>query len=671
MPPVSFKHKRRSITDRDLFRIKLISTVSMSPSERYIAYTVERIEPQENRYVANLFVYDSAEDRSTQYTFGPHYDSRIAWSPDASTIAFVSTRNRKTGIYIIPVKGGAERSVFEAEATIGELLWTPDGKHLVFDLRYHDSHFVNDEQKKNDEPVCRHITRLYYRMEGVGFRPKDPWQIYRLDVASGKLQKITTGNRDCQCPTLSPDGRWVAFLSNCSKDPDLECFRQDLFVISLQGGRPHLIAAPPGPKASLKFSPNGKLIAYIGHDNLHDPCGAINQHIWVAEIGGKPKAHDVMPSFDRSARDLSLTDLANVQLRSPLFWSADGRRLYYLCSNTGVTNLYSMSILDGKPVKIFAGKCHIKDFSVSGKCRMVALIYADLATPSELLLCPTKFGGEREAKKLTDVNAFLRTDIKIGRTRDVTFHSSDGTKIQGFLLTPPNFSPRRNYPAILEIHGGPRLQYAYTFFHEMQFLAAQGYVVFYSNPRGSAGRGFTWADTISSCWADFAYQDLMAAADYLEKQRFIDGKRIGVTGGLYGGYMTNWIIGHTDRFRAAVTQRGIVDFASMVGTSDVGYIWADVLGGYPWDMPEEYAKWSPITYFRNVKTPVLILHNEQDFSSRIDGAERMYVMLKILGKTVEFVRFPGESHGLSRHGRPDRRIARLNWILKWFDKYLK
>ncbi len=251
------------------------------------------------------------------------------------------------------------------------------------------------------------------------------------------------------------------------------------------------------------------------------------------------------------------------------------------------------------------------------------------------------------------------------------FKSFDGTDIQGWLLYPPDFKPGRKYPSILEIHGGPRTQYAFSFFHEMQYLAAKGYVVFYTNPRGGSGRGETWAAAIAGGWGDLDYKDCMAAADYLEKQKFINPKKMGVTGGSYGGYMTNWMIGHTNRFAAAVTQRSVVDLKSFVGSSDMGYSLEREFEGWPWTNSENYESRSPLTYYKKVKTPVLIIHSEKDLRCNIEQKENDFRKLKALGKRVEMVRFPDEPHGLSRHGRPDRRIARLEWIVKWFRKYMK
>lgn len=662
---------RRSITADDLFKLKVLTGLSIAPDEKRVAYTVEQVDFDANKYFTNIHMLDLATGKSDQFTHGQNGDGRPVWSKDSTRIAFTSSRDKKSGVYVMPASGGAEKKVFEAEAMIGDLIWHPDGKHILLCLRYKDSHFITDEKKKNEPPVYRHITRLFYRLDGLGFLPQDPWQIYALNIETGLLRKLTSGKRDNHSPALSPDGQTVAFVSNRAKDPDIESLRDDIFLIPFKGGKEKLLATPAGPKAGLTFSPNGKVIGYIGHANPNDAWGVTNHHVWVVGVNGAPKARDLMPKFDRMAYDQSIADMEDVHGGAQLYWSGDGKRLYFLSSDTGATNIYYVPLSGGRPTRIFKGKCHVKSLSMNGSGKIAAFTYADLENPGELMTCVTQYGGEVKAKRHTDLNPQLKTTVRLGHTRDVMFKSFDGTEVQGFLVTPPGFKSTRKYPAILEIHGGPRTQYAYTFFHEMQLLAASGYVVFYTNPRGGSGRGETWADAIAGGWGDLDYKDCMAAADYLEKLKFVDKKRIGVTGGSYGGWMTNWIIGHTHRFKAAVTQRSVTDLISMTGSSDIGYALNREFSGYPWTNFENYRNCSPMYYLEKVKTPVLILHNEKDLRCHIEQAEQMFVKLKVLGKTVEFVRFPDEPHGLSRHGRPDRRKARLEWILKWFNRYLR
>jgi acylaminoacyl-peptidase len=273
-------------------------------------------------------------------------------------------------------------------------------------------------------------------------------------------------------------------------------------------------------------------------------------------------------------------------------------------------------------------------------------------------------------KTITGLNSAWLKTVAIAKPQEVWFTSTGKTRVQGWVLKPPSFRRGRRYPGIVEIHGGPNAQYGYTFFHEMQLLAARGYVVFYCNPRGSQGRGKDFSAAIVNAWGTVDYEDIMAGADWFFAQPYVDPKRAGVTGGSYGGYMTNWIVGHTRRFKAAVTQRSVVSLKSFYGTSDLGWNDDREFGGPPWKNPEGYERMSPLTYAKDVRTPLLILHNENDYRCLIEQAEQLYTTLKVMGKKVEMVRFPEEFHGLSRHGRPDRRIARLEHILRWFHKYL-
>ncbi|MDH4158201.1 MAG: DPP IV N-terminal domain-containing protein, partial [candidate division Zixibacteria bacterium] len=376
--------RRKPITAEDLFRLRIPTSVSLSPDETKITYTVERMDKKENKYFTNLFVYDTESKQEKQFTHGNNNDGAAVWSPDGQQIAFVSTRDKKTGIYLMPSAGGAERQIIQLEGSIGNLQWTPDGKSLVFCLRYSDSHFIKDEKKKKEPPVYRHITRLYYRLDGAGFLPRDTFQVYALDIATTKLRRITSGKRNNVDPCLSPDGRWVAYISNRQPDPDMEMLRDDLFVIPFKGGREKKIPTPPGPKNGPKFSPNGKFLAYMGHDNPKDAWGVTNIHVWKAGVSGKPKARDLMPAFDRMVVDLSITDTSDAHFTTPVAWSADGKRIFFVASDTGATNLYYVPASGGKPTRIFQGKCHIKGYAVNGKSRRAAIIYADINNPGDI-----------------------------------------------------------------------------------------------------------------------------------------------------------------------------------------------------------------------------------------------------------------------------------------------
>ncbi len=514
------KKKRAGISAKDLFRLRVATGLDISPDEKRVAYCVERTDEKENKYFTNIFMLDIGTSESRQFTHGNHNDGQPVWSHDGEQLAFVSTREKKTGLYVMPAAGGAERQLLEVEGHISSLQWTPDDRQLVFGLQYKDSHFIKDKEKKNEPPVYRHITRLWFRLDGSGYLPRDSVQVYALNIETAKLRRITGGKRDNRTPHLSPNGKWVVYISNRTKDPDLDSLRDDLFVIPFAGGKERRLPIPAGPAYSPRFSPDSRRIAYLGHDNPNDPWGVTNIHIWSVGLNGRPAARDLMPKFDRMANDGSINDTSDFHGEGQLLWSADGKRLFFVSSDTGVTNLYSVPASAGKPTRIFKGKCHIKGFSLNGRTGTAALVWADLKNPGDIVTCPVSAGAQARSTKRTDLNPFLRTDVDAGRTREVWLKSFDGTDVQGWLVTPPGFKPTRRYPAILQIHGGPRVQYAFTFFHEMQYLAARGYVVLYTNPRGGAGRGETWADAIAGGWGDLDYRDCMAAADWFLRRLY-------------------------------------------------------------------------------------------------------------------------------------------------------
>ena len=665
------KRSKRYVEAEDVCRLRVITSVAISPDEKKIAYIVETVSADKRKYFSHIYVVDIETGRSQQYTFGEVSDRGVVWSPDGAHLAFISTRQKRTGIYVMPSAGGAERKIIEEDGSFSDLNWTPDGRYVVYQFRYNDTHIEKDWDKKKEAPVFRHITRLLYRMDGSGFLPKDRFHIWKVNVETGAATQLTRGKYDDFGYSISPDGKWVVFASNRNPVPELEPLREDLFLVSINGGKERKIPTPDGPVTQPSFSPDGKKIAYYGHTKPDDRGWVTNFHLWTVGVNGRPAAKDLIPKFDRQAMDRTIGDIGDSFYMPSPKWSKDGKRIYFVASDTGSSHIFYVSSGGGLPTRVTKKACHVKNFSMNGRTTRIAAVISDLTTPGRVQVMPAGYNGDNRSRLLADTNKALFAEIGFPAIREVWFKAYDGTELQGFLVTPPHFSRKRKYPAILEIHGGPQTQYGFTFYHEMLLLASRGYVVFYTNPRGGAGMGETFADAITADWGSIDYLDCMAAADYLERLPYVDGKRLGVTGGSYGGFMTNWIVGHTRRFRAAVTQRSVVSLHSFLGSSDYGYQFDREFDGYPWTNPEVYRRCSPLTYARNITTPLLILHSEQDMRCGIEQAEQLFATLKLMKRRVEFVRFPEEPHGLSRHGRPDRRVARLGWIVGWFDRYLK
>jgi dipeptidyl aminopeptidase/acylaminoacyl peptidase len=659
--------KKRKITAEDLFRLKFVESVALAPDETEIALSVKTVAENRKKYFSHLYLVNTDGGNLRQYTFGEVSDSGPVFSPDGKLIAFSSKRGEKKGIFIMLRHGGEARLLVDKHGSFSDFSFSPDSKRILCVFRQFDEVPKSKEGKK-EPPVYRHITRLIHKMDNYGFYPKEEGQLWVFDIATGGGTQLTKGGMGKQAPCYSPDGKHIAYITNIQKNPDVDSDLEDLFVMPAGGGKARRIVTPSGPIASPKFSPDGKHLAYLGHDNPNDSWGVTNYHVWKVPVKGGA-AVDLTRKLDRMCFDQTISDTSEGHGSPPLFWSADGRRLHFVVSDAGSTHLYRVSASGGKPECLSTGKLHVTAASLNGKSTKAALIIATHTTLAEVHLVDLK--KRTKPQRLTHFNKDFESEVIINKPEEVIYSGQEGYPVHGWILKPPDFSSRKKYPSILQIHGGPRVQYGNTFFHEMQFLAAQGYVVYFGNPRGGQGYGEAHADTITNNWGTVDYDDCMAFADYMEKQSYIDKRKMGVTGGSYGGYMTNWIVTHTNRFAAAITQRSVVNLESMFGSSDIGCHIPKEIYGTPYSNHEHYRQLSPLTYVKNVRTPLLISHAEQDLRCPIEQAEQFFTSLKMLGRTVEFIRWPDEPHGLSRCGRPDRRIARLTWFNKWFDRYLK
>jgi dipeptidyl aminopeptidase/acylaminoacyl peptidase len=507
-------------------------------------------------------------------------------------------------------------------------------------------------------------------MDGEGYLPEERWHLWVIDAESGEGTQITGGDKfDEKFPRWSPDGERLVFLSNHADDPDLNPDEIDIFVIPAEGGEARVLETPVGVKQLPVFSPDGAWIAYLGREGRGDWWK--NTSLWVVPADGSGEAQNLTGKFDFESTNATINDLPGHLPLSPPMWGKDSEKIFFHVAQHGNSGLKSIA-RDGAEDSL---ETVIREEGVSGAyCfdqdqARLAYLHADLQTPGDLWVLDL---AEDASQQLTALNRPLLEELDLGEVEEIWFKGADDNDLQGWILKPPQFDESKQYPSILEIHGGPRAQYGNYFMHEFYYLAAQGYVVYFCNPRGGRGYGEEHSRAIWNSWGTVDYDDLMVWVDIVEEKPYLDPTRMGVTGGSYGGYMTVWIIGHTNRFEAAVTQRCVSNLLSFYGSSDMGWMFEQEFGNLPpWEAEEVYWRQSPIRAIGNATTPTLVVHSENDLRCPIEQGEQVFVSLKKLGVDTEMVRFPDEPHGLSRAGRTDRRINRLEHIKRWFDRYLK
>ncbi len=682
---------KRPISAEDLYRIEIISEPRIAPDGRHVVYRQQRVDKKTEKKYANLWIASTSitpplsANTPRQFTYGDQNDSSPRWSPDGKQIAFLSNRGDKdkpAQIYLIPFDGGEAHPLTEIEGEITIVSWSSDGRKLLCLVRKTDEEQLErekDEQKKKLGVVTRHVTRLFYKLDGYGYLPHERTHIWLVDARTGKGKQLTEGDIwDEADPAFSPDGSQIVFVSNHAKDPDQAPDRMDLFVLPvLSGGVAEVearkIKTPIGYKTLPAFSPDGHWIAYLGREGEGEDWRNLN--LWVVPADGSKMPKNLTAQYDLQCGASIIGDIGSPEQMAPI-WSPDGKFIYFQAALHGSVLLKCISVDGAHLLDVVGQGGAVGAPSFDKSHSRVAYFFGQMHDPGQIhlkeLANPSTGSGTTTIRHLTRINRALFETVDLSKVEEVWFKGPDGNDLQGWILFPPGFDPKKKYPSILEIHGGPLTQYGKFFMHEFYFLASLGYVVYFCNPRGGRGYGEAHAKSIFGAWGSVDYADLMAWTDLVATKPYIDPKRMGVTGGSYGGYMTLWMIGHTERFKAAVAQRVVSNFVSEWGSSDLNWTFEyEVMAEAPF---KDFQKWwdmSPMKYIGNAKTPTMITHSENDLRCPIEQGEQAFVALKRLGVETEFIRFPDEFHGLSRTGRTDRKLARLGQIARWMDKYLK
>lgn len=677
----------RLITIEDLYQIKFVGRPRISPDGQHIAYVVTRIDDKKHAYRSALWVAAVDGSGARRFTTETASTGSPSWSPDGTLLAFVregeeseqpaadDKEKKKHGkdkpqIWVIPTDGGEARQLTWMEHGASSPVWSPDSQQLVFSALTGPSEEETDDGKPL--PKVRVIDRLWYRLDGVGFIHDRRSHLFLIDVTGGEPQQLTDGDWDDGDAAWSPDGKQLAFFSNHADDR-WRWLGADVYVMPLQqskAGELRCLTNGMLSGGSPAWSPDGKTIAFLAATKLHS-AGHVSLYTISADADHSA-ATCLSNDFEGSCMDWTNSDMGDEHLMPSPAWSSDGNALYVLASQRGASRIYVIptSGSGAEPTTLTPGEVHVHDFSIDATHKTLAFLMSSATRPQEIFVRSTSLSDPLHP--VTHVNDALFEQLLIAEPEYLSYTGADGWPMDGWVLKPHDFDPAKKYPLILEIHGGPQTQYGYGFFHEMQMLVAQGYVVLYTNPRGSCGYGYDFANAVRGAWGEKDSFDILNGVDTLLQRGYIDEQRLGVTGGSYGGFMTNWLIGHTDRFRVAITDRCVTNMASMFGASDVGWdLSEDNLDTTPWENLERYMHMSPISYVQNIKTPLLIIHSEQDLRCGIEQAEQLFAALKWMGREVLFVRFEGQSHGLSRGGHPRSRIERLQHIKNWFGQYLK
>jgi dipeptidyl aminopeptidase/acylaminoacyl peptidase len=650
----------RAMMPQDIARIRFVSDPQVSPDGRRVVFVITMLSEEKDQYLSNIWMVDTAGGEPCRFTTGPKRDTKPRWSPDGTRLAFLSERDAhaKAQLYVIPATGGEPTRLTNQPNGVMQHVWSPDGTRLAFVARVGGwQEPAHEEERQKSKPV-RVITTLKYKSNGEGFIYDRRPHLFVVAADGGEPRQLTDGDFADADPAWSPDGTHLAFVSARHEDRDYDN-ASDIWLIPSHGGEPRRLTDTAGPVNSPAFSPDGRTVAYLGHRYRHE--SGRNKRVFTMPVaGGTPMCLTV--ALDRTC----VPFFSNV---APL-WSADGQWITFAAEDQGDVPIYRVRA-DGTaaPERIITGERQVTGLSASREGVLLAFAAMDAVSPVEVFVCHADGTGE---KPLTDLNRAWKAEVMRSRPEHFRYER-DGRQLDGWVMRPFGWKPGVRYPALLNIHGGPHTQYGHHFFDEFQIYSGAGYAVIYTNPRGSQGYGEEFTRAVIGDWGGGDFADVMAGLDEaLRRYDFIDPERLGVMGGSYGGFLTSWTVGHTDRFKAACSERAVNNTYTLFGTSDIGHSFSEAQSGYlPWENRQWYIDHSPLTYAQDIATPLLIMHCESDLRCPVEQAEQLFVALKKQRKQAVFVRFPDEDHELSRAGRPRHRLERFRLILDWFARYLQ
>lgn len=670
---------KRPITAEDLNHIHYVQDPQISPDEKTIAFIKVTPDPNEKSYKQNIWIYAVDTGKISQLTRGGK-DNQPRWSPDGAQLAFVSRRGDKPQIYILPTSGlgGEARALTTIANGAQHPDWSPDGTQIAFLSPMRESERIDEENPEEVEEPAIDKLEEQYRKERKTEEEKNYWdprpmwripyrrgtafvderynQVYIIKVDESlegddtKPRRLTNVNADHDAPRWSPDGKIIYTSRTFDPEGDEPWRMNNIYSIDVEQTESKRWIDDTYNMYLPIPSPDGKWVACVRRViGVTD----IPNRLLVMSTDGSD-ARIVNETYDREIADFA--------------WSPDSKLAFTLTSQ-GTTLPYLYDPEDDTSQKLHDGVYDVEKLAI-GNNNMLAMTVSTPKNPQELYI----LDKNQNFREVTMFNHDWLDEVIVQDVHELRFQSPHGD-VQGWYILPVGYEEGKKYPLALNIHGGPHATWGFstkTMWHEWQFHAARGYAVFYCNPHGSAGYGKDFMRKLHSAWGSVAMDDIMAGVDAFLELGIADENRMAITGGSYGGYMTAWIIGHTDRFKSAVSQRGVYNIASFYGTSDIPVLMSNEFDAEPWDDYEKYWEHSPLKYASNIKTPLLLIHAEYDFRVPIEQAEQLFAWVRRSTDTpIHMLRYPREGHELSRSGEPIHRISRLNEMVDWFDKYIE
>ncbi|RCK73640.1 MAG: Alanyl dipeptidyl peptidase [Ignavibacteriae bacterium] len=667
---ITSAQEKRAMEIEDMFRIKRVSDPQISPDGKWIAFVVTEVIKNENKMNSDIYLIPSCGGEVRRLTTSSAADNNPRWSPDGKNLAFVSTRSGTPQIWLINPFGGEAKQLTDIYTGASQPVWSPDGKSIAFVSsvypEFSEKSFqeANELNKKKDEERsktnARIINKLLYRHWNSWVEDKRQ-HIFIISLENKEIKNLTPGDRDA-VPTsstfaagdefcFSSDGKEIAYTAAPAENEAWNT-NHDIFTVSIDGKTRKQITTNPAADGYPRYSKNGKYIAYRAQKT---------------------------PGFEADKWDLMLYDRTNGIHKNlsenfdswvlAFQWSPDDSKIFFPAEENANQQIFAYDFKTKKITKIIEGGVNA-DINISPDGKFLFFTKHTLEMPIEI------FSATVEGKnfsKLTSINDSLFGNIYFNRAESIIYKGADDTPIQAWLIKPPFFDSNKKYPLVFLVHGGPQgaWENGWHYRWNPQLWAAQGYVVFAPNPRGSTGFGQKFVNEISGDWGGKVYEDLMKGVDYVEKLNFVDANQMAAAGASYGGYMMNWFATHTDKFKTIITHASIWNFYSMYGTTDE--VWFDEWehSGTPWDNPQAYDKFSPHKYGTNLlkyKTPMLIIHNELDYRVPVTEGMQLFTTLQRMGIESRFLYFPDEGHGVLK---PLNSELWHKTVFEWLNKYLK